>query len=160
MFAKTKALLNRPAFLKTALPLLLYNSSLKALQSGQDPDDPAMTAQVEVFWNRIMAEHSLFIRNLLDPAVEDLFEKAQSFANEFEKLTKAADEARDNPKALEKVTSLGLQATKSIRDFKKQGTELILMCKVRSLIIPLLGDHVTREANHYLKILKDFKKPL
>ena len=29
--------------------------------------------------------------------------------------------------------------------FKRQGTEGILACKIRSIIIPLLGDHVLRK---------------
>ncbi len=137
---------------------LLFNISLTRLQSGQDPDDPALAAQLEAFWNRIMAEHSLFIRNLLDPTEQKLFETAQSFANQFEKLVKEAEAAKGSERAVEKVTKHSLTATRSIRDFKKQGTELILMCKIKSLIIPLLGDHVTREANHYLRLLKDFEK--
>ena len=28
-------------------------------------------------------------------------------------------------------------------------------CKIKSLILPLLADHVLREANHYLRILKN-----
>ncbi|MEN6317078.1 MAG: DUF2935 domain-containing protein, partial [Clostridiaceae bacterium] len=31
-----------------------------------------------------------------------------------------------------------------------------LECKVKSIIIPLLGDHVIREASHYLRLLKIF----
>ncbi len=137
--------------------IIFYNMSLTRLQSGQDPEDPAMAAQLEAFWNRIMAEHSLFIRNLLDPTEKSLFETAQSFANEFEKLTSEAETAKGKP-AIEKVTRQSLTATKSIRDFKKQGTELLLICKIKSIIIPLLGDHVTREANYYLRLLKQLEE--
>ena len=40
------------------------------------------------------------------------------------------------------------------RDFKEAGARGILNCKIESLILPLLADHVLREANHYIRILQ------
>ena len=56
----------------------------------------------------------------------------------------------------EEVTENSLQATKAIRDFKAQATRGLLDCDIRSIIIPLLGDHTLREANHFLRLLKMF----
>lgn len=133
---------------------LMYNVNLRKLQCGQDPHDPAMAAQLETFWNRIMAEHALFIRQYLDPTEEKLFETANSFAKEFEKLTAEAEAAATGTAPVNGVTKRSLEATESIRNFKKQGTDGILLCQIKSLIAPLLGDHVTREANHYLRMLR------
>lgn len=33
----------------------------------------------------------------------------------------------------------------------------LLDCKIRSIVLPLLGDHVVREANHYIRLLKGVK---
>jgi hypothetical protein len=41
-----------------------------------------------------------------------------------------------------------------------QITQGLLGCKIKSIIIPLLGDHVLRESNHYLRLLKMFGKAL
>ncbi len=38
-----------------------------------------------------------------------------------------------------------------------KGTEGLLNCKIKSIILPLLGDHVLREANHYLRLLNNYK---
>lgn len=46
-----------------------------------------------------------------------------------------------------------LALTEKFRDFKRSGLEGITGCKIRSLILPLLADHVLREANHYLRLL-------
>ena len=43
-----------------------------------------------------------------------------------------------------------------ISKFKAQGTQGLVECKIKSIIIPLLGDHTLREANHYLRLLKIF----
>ncbi|MGI6094128.1 MAG: DUF2935 domain-containing protein [Lachnospiraceae bacterium] len=37
---------------------------------------------------------------------------------------------------------------------KTAGTQGITGCNVRSVILPLLADHVLREANHYLWLLE------
>jgi len=110
----------------------------------------------EVFWNRIMAEHSKFIRGLLDPTEKELFNTANAFGKEFDKLTKEAIDAINKTIPFEEVTENSLQATKAIRDFKAQATRGLLDCDIRSIIIPLLGDHTLREANHFLRLLKMF----
>lgn len=112
----------------------------------------------ELFWNRIMAEHSKFIRGLLDPTEDELINTANNFGHEFDQLTEESKAAMDMTLPLEKVTEDSLKATEAIRDFKAQGTQGILECKVKSIIIPLLGDHTLREANHYLRLLKMFEK--
>ncbi len=45
-----------------------------------------------------------------------------------------------------------LEKTCELRDFKADATEGLLTCQIKSLILPLLADHVLREANHYIRI--------
>lgn len=45
--------------------------------------------------------------------------------------------------------------TQKFRDFKRAGVEGIETCKIKSIILPLLADHVLREVNHYLRLLED-----
>ena len=136
----------------------LYLSMVQNLQSGADFDIKNEAIQQEIFWNTIMAEHSKFIRGLLDPTENELINTANNFGNEFDQLTIESKAAMDNTLSLQKVTKDSLSATNAIRDFKAQGTEGILECKVKSIIIPLLGDHTLREANHFLRLLKSFSK--
>lgn len=136
----------------------LYLSMVKQLQERRELDLDREALNQEIFWNRIMAEHAKFIRGLLDPTENDLINTANNFGNEFDQLTKESIEAMDNTYPPEQVTADSLVATRDIRDFKAQGTKGILDCKVRSIIIPLLGDHTLREANHFLRLLKSFSK--
>lgn len=135
----------------------LYLQLIGRLQNREmiNPEREAM--EQELFWNTIMAEHSKFIRGLLDPTEDDLINTANNFGNEFDQLTKESVAAMNMTLPLSKVTEDSLKATRQIRDFKAQGTEGILDCKVKSIIIPLLGDHTLREANHYLRLLKIFQ---
>lgn len=136
----------------------LYLDMIKKLQSGRFVDINRYALEQEAFWNRIMGEHAMFIRGLLDPTEEELFNVADAFGNEFKQLTKEALSAMDKTTPFCKITLDSLRATESIRDFKSQATEGLLDCKIKSIILPLLGDHTLREANHYLRLLQGFEE--
>jgi hypothetical protein len=63
----------------------------------------------------------------------------------------------ENPQALPAVTRESIARVTELRNFKHQGAVGILECQIRSIIPPLLSDHVLREANHYLRLLKSMK---
>lgn len=136
---------------------ILYLQMVQRVQNRECVDLGREAYMLEAFWNRQMAEHALFIRGLLDPTECNLIETANDFAGEFNKLTAEALKALEKTLPCKNVTAESLDATRRLRDFKRQGTEGILECKIRSIIIPLLADHVLREANHYLRLLKSFE---
>lgn len=131
---------------------------LTKLQNRSSLDTVEDIIEQEIFWNRIMAEHAKFIRGLLDPTEVDLFNTANNFGSEFDGLTSKAIALTEQTGMLSKVTGESLDAATRIRDFKTQGTQGIIECKIRSIAMPLLGDHVTREANHYIRLLKVFNE--
>ena len=90
---------------------------------------------LHLFFARIMKEHSLFLEVGFTPR----------------------DAAMDRTAPLAAITEESSQTTQDLRNFKAQGTQGILSCEIKSIIIPLLGDHVLREANHYLRLLKMFE---
>ncbi|MBU3144406.1 DUF2935 domain-containing protein [Clostridium sp. CF012] len=135
-----------------------YFQLLQRLQSREEINLERDAFEQETFWNRIMAEHSKFIRGLLDPTENELITTANNFGNEFDKLTRESKEAMDKTIPISKVTEDSLKATVEISKFKAQGTQGLLECKIKSIIIPLLADHTLREANHYLRLLKIFAK--
>lgn len=113
---------------------------------------------VEMFWNQIMMEHAQFIRGLLDPTESELMDTADGFAKDYACLLELAKQ--QDCRVREELTQKTLEMTEEYRDFKAAGTEGITGCGVRSVILPLLADHVLREANHYLRLLQkmDMKK--
>ena len=104
----------------------------------------------DLFWNRIMMEHALFIRGLLDPSEEELIQTANGFAADFKRLLAASAAANDKMCG---CNGGSLELTEKFRNFKQTGVQGIEACKIRSLILPLLADHVLREANHYIRLL-------
>lgn len=130
----------------------LYHSYVVDLDNGQDLDNNDVR-QTELFWNQIMMEHALFIRGLLDPTENDLINTANNFAGDYAELLDRARAATDL--TIDSVTNDTLTETIKYRDFKQAGTQGISECKIRSIIIPLLADHVLRESNHFIRLLKD-----
>ena len=118
----------------------LYRSRLRQLEGMKDCDCPEGCGDEE-FWNRLMMEHALFIRGLLDPCEETLIASANGFAGDYRRLLEGS--GRGGAEEL----------TRKFRDLKVAGTEGIEECNIRSIILPLLADHVLREANHYLRIM-------
>ena len=116
-----------------------------------------MLQNQEEFRNCIMMEHALFIRGLLDPCEGDLINTADAFAHDFDELLEMDQrkDCCDNQGCKEEnLIAKTLKKTKELRDFKSVATEGLVNCKIKSIILPLLADHVTREANHYIRILE------
>lgn len=103
----------------------------------------------ECFWNQIMMEHALFIRGLLDPTENELIHSADIFAEEYSVLLKRCNSNRNKTLTVDSLTE-----TKKFKEFKMAGAAGIENCRIRSLILPLLADHVLREANHFIRILE------
>ncbi|WP_147534034.1 DUF2935 domain-containing protein [Bacillus marasmi] len=113
-----------------------------------------------VFWLRIMMEHSRFISALLDQSERNLVNTARKFGDDFEVLL---NQARDVESMLTKkqptypiigkMNKDSETAAEEILAFKKTGLELIKSCQIRNVINPLLADHVVREAEHFLYMI-------
>lgn len=132
----------------------LYLSLIEDLDNRVDIDSKD-AKETELFWDQIMMEHALFIRGLLDPSENKLIETADEFADDFNKLIKEAKAMTDV--TIKSTIDETLNQTIELKDFKQAGTEGIASCKIKSIILPLLGDHVLREANHYIRLLESYK---
>lgn len=103
----------------------------------------------EIFWDNIMMEHAEFIRGLLDPSEKNLIQTANQYANEYEMILKNQNNFPSN-------IQNSLQETLKFQNFKTSGLNGILNCQIKGTILPLLADHILREANHFIRILRRF----
>lgn len=125
----------------------------------------------EVFWLRIMADHSKFIVHLLDPSERKFIGQAQMFSDTFDSLRCQAEDFESileiTPRPIPSLLRFSgdvIDAGTDIRNFKVAATQLLSKCEILSLIPPLLGDHIRREAErfiqdveHDLKLIKQGK---
>lgn len=102
------------------------------------------------FWITIMKEHAIFIRLGLPCDRTDLIAEAQAFFEQFRSLEEEVGQADEVSSAL-----LGtiIVAVRALIDFKRRVLAEMLQCELRSSLMPLLIDHITREAIHFLRIL-------
>lgn len=134
---------------------LFFISQLERLQLRGFINFSQEIIDQKVFWDRIMAEHAQFIAHLLDPTEVALIGQADNLADLFFKLRQQAESLRNvGFSAVLPLVREEIRATRDIRNFKSTAEELILTCSIKSIIIPLLADHVLREANHFLRILE------
>lgn len=144
---------NYPALIEhTIEEANLYRSYIRGLELGKDIEKENIN-KVELFWDEIMMEHSLVIRGLLDPAEGELINTSNKFADRFRELIKNTSTTLDISTIT--ITNDTLMEVIKLRDFKEEATKGILGCKIKSVILPLLADHVVREANHYIRLLND-----
>ncbi|MGN0563069.1 MAG: DUF2935 domain-containing protein [Candidatus Fimenecus sp.] len=125
----------------------LYRKYVATLERTGFLSDRAVR-DTECFWNQIMMEHAQFIRGLLDPTETELIHAADGFAEDYAELLKTCHNAHEKT-----MTASALEETVKFRDFKAAGAKGITQCEIRSVILPLLADHVLREANHYIRRL-------
>ncbi|NLW44243.1 MAG: DUF2935 domain-containing protein [Syntrophomonadaceae bacterium] len=133
-----------------------YIEYLEKLQQGSDPYREMQIMETKAFWDHIMAEHAQFVAHLLDPSEAKLIRQANRFAERFFGLAREAEWANSRgrfDRYLRALIQEEIRTVRDIRDFKRTGEDMILGCQVRSVIIPLLADHILREANHFLAVL-------
>jgi Domain of unknown function (DUF2935) len=119
-----------------------------------------------VFFLRIMADHAQFIGHLLDPSERKLVDMAQNFSHDFDQLVfQARDLESMKPQSqtvplLDQFLDQNRVSVAALKDFKKTARDLIEECKIKSIIHPLLADHVFREAERFLAIIDMFEAHL
>ena len=101
------------------------------------------------FWNHIMMEHGQFIDGLLDPSEKELKKMARDFVVKFKKLLEECIKESEK-----EIINRSKDATKEIKKYKTHATLGLINGEIKSIIPPILADHVLREANHFLKILE------
>lgn len=132
----------------------LYRSYVVDLENKIDIESKN-AKEIELFWDHIMMEHALFMRGLLDPSEGELINTSNDFAIKFNELIEKTNEMTDSN--IKNITEETLNETVEFKDFKEAGASGIEQCKIKSIILPLLADHVLREANHYIRILESYK---
>ena len=131
-----------------------YSENLMSVEAGKYPEKNPVDMQK--FWDDIMKEHAMFIRGLLDPTEESLMMTADKFVEIFSKLQDAVGN-HGIINNISNITEETKRQVKSFAEFKESGVRGINECKIRSVIPPLLADHVLREAHHYLRLLNEVR---
>lgn len=122
-----------------------YQQILAGLQNGND-----LVAEDDIiFWTQNMAGHAKVMRGELDPTQAAFIDQANTFANTFDTLASAETSKSNLP-----AEGILLSETQAIAEFKAMITQGIITCKVPAILLSLYTDHLLREANHFIWLLK------
>ncbi|PKM74414.1 MAG: hypothetical protein CVU91_00675 [Firmicutes bacterium HGW-Firmicutes-16] len=127
-----------------------YMEMLESLIEKKHLAETTNILNEEVFWNDKMSGHAKVMAGQFDPSEGELINIARMLAQEFDELINEAKVALTMPCASAAVTYDSTEATQRLRAFKISGLEGLWECRIRSIIIPILADHILREANYYL----------
>jgi hypothetical protein len=122
-----------------------YQMILAALQNR----DENAIEDYKTFWTNNMADHVKVMRGQFDPTEAAYFNKANQLAELFDTLSQEETNANTYPSNQELLMS-----TNEVRDFKADTTDAIMRCKVQSIMLALYTDHLLREANHFIYLMK------
>lgn len=113
----------------------------------------SVSLRENLFWLQIMQEHALFIRLGLPCDEVALIREAQRLENLFKSLLARARKTPRTPDAVRKLNEDVIKALNKIIDFKSRLLKLIITCRIGGSNLPLLIDHVRREAIRFRMIL-------
>lgn len=130
-------------------------------QLYQSPDRKILIAILEEmkFFNQIMTEHAMLMRNTFDLTEEDFFRAADSFAVHLNQLLMEVRNTPENApdRVFQCLVDQSLVLVTQLRDFKVFLYDRLLKCQTLSILPPILIDHIRREADFYLSILHRFR---
>lgn len=136
-----------------------FVSDLTQLQKRELPSKKQQVIDEKYFWDPKMKDHGLFIAHYLDPSEASRIVTARKYASTFRNLQEAADAAKKKGITNSKLRTLvnkEINATRNFSNFKDRLADAALACKLKSVLPPLWYDHVMREANHFLRELKEY----
>ena len=112
------------------------------------------------FWSRIMKEHSLFLSLGFTYEQKQLIDEARYFICVFERIEEKLSRfsLNSDPQQIKAFNTEVYQAAASIWAYKRKVLGLILRCEILTNNMPLLVDHISREAAYFANRLKELNE--
>lgn len=139
---------------------IMYAQILINIQEKLNPKNKLYDIiRQESFWDHIIAQHGQFMSGFLDPSEKELIEIAQEITIRFNILKNKISNAKSKPE-IKAITNESIPATKEVISYNELATKNILNCNIKSIIIPLMSDHLLREASFYLDLLEELNQEI
>lgn len=104
------------------------------------------------FWLQIMQEHALFIKAGLTSGDSGLIDEAQEFHQEFGSLLQRVERTKSIKQCTELVAEI-YTAVKEFYCYKRELLQAKLAGRLGGSNFPLFLDHISREAEYFLRLL-------
>lgn len=100
------------------------------------------------FWNMINSDHAAFAAHLLDSSERELFEKADALSQKISNIVKTEKDM---------LLQISLKAAKELDAYNRTAQKGIKNNTVKSIIHPVLIDHVVREGDRSIRMFNSLK---
>lgn len=137
-----------------------YRVNYRQSQESPDPPGPSEGDIIERsleenrFWLRIMKEHSFFLSEAFDRRNSDLIRRANQFFRDFDQLLTEAEALQPRtPEQMVEFNERAIVRAADLRNFKQEVLVLIITGRIAGFNLPLLVDHIRREAEKFLSVL-------
>ncbi|MDD4048933.1 MAG: DUF2935 domain-containing protein [Clostridia bacterium] len=117
--------------------------------------------QKELFWSKIMVDHSEFIAHFLDPSEDKFINDAHMFSDAFNRLHCQAEDFESmleiTPRPIPSLIRFSnemLQVGEDFRSFNIAICKLLNNCQILSIIPTQLAKHLLQEAERFLFEIK------
>lgn len=106
------------------------------------------------FWLRIMKEHALFLSEGFNRRDNDLIAEANKFFRLFDQLLQQAQAFRSpSEEEIFRFNRRVIRNVNDLRNFKQEVLIKIIRCQISGFNLPLLVDHIRREAEYFITVL-------
>ncbi len=132
----------------------MYKDEIERLME-RAKEDPTHVYNTQYKLDQLMQEHGRFIRGMTNTDNESVIAKAEEFIREYEEILEKFKGL--TPDVLDSITNNNLSTTEEFKQFKTYLTDRWLNSKLYMITMPIFVDHILREANYFLRKLKNFK---
>lgn len=126
--------------------------------SGQDSNFINRSLEENRFWLRIMKEHSLFLSEGFNRRDSALIAQANRFFAEFDALLRESMVLPSQPDVILQFNERVIRRVADLRNFKQEVLLKIILGRIQGFNLPLLVDHIRREAEYFITTLTRLNK--
>ena len=119
--------------------------------------DPTYVYTLEYYYTSFLKEHSLLIRNLINPLKDKEVETSNKYYNLYNILLNDFNN-EVSPYSLDSIYNKCINITNSFKSFLDETINITIKNPSNFMIVPIILDHILREANSYINNLSYFNK--
>lgn len=119
--------------------------------------DPTYVYTLEYYYTNFLKEHSLLIRNLINPVKNKEVEMSNKYYNLYNSLLTSFNN-EVSPYSIDGIYNKCINITNSFKSFLNETINMTINNHSNFMIVPIILDHLLREANSYINNLNHFNR--
>ena len=119
--------------------------------------DPTYVYSLEYYYSLFLKEHSLLIRNLMNPQKSKEIETCNKYYDLYNSLLNSFNN-EVSPYSIDGIYNKCMNITNRFKDFLEDAINMTIKSPSNFMVVPIILDHLLREANSYMNNLNHFNR--